>query len=194
MTMVDQDMIDRARKAAAELRSARAASAALLRDAIIRCTIHTDRVDVEARLLPLIKAFGLSITESNHTLHFSIAATVRRGGRAVRFINEQGATAAPADVDIAALLSAVGRAQSWWQELCADPQLNPRKLAQREGIDPGYVGRVLKLAFLAPPLVEQWANRTAPASITLRQLLRDDVVQPDWAVQRERLKALAARG
>jgi len=57
-------------------------------------------------------------------------------------------------------------------------------LAQREGLDPGYVGRILKLAFLEPKLVQAFVKGTAPASITLKQLTRDDVIVPGWTQQR----------
>lgn len=77
------------------------------------------------------------------------------------------------------------------QELTADPKLSVRTLAQPEGLDPGYVGRMLKLAFLNPKLVQKFVDGTAPAHIIQRKLLRDGIIVPRWSQQRVAIESTA---
>lgn len=93
-----------------------------------------------------------------------IPVRVKRSGRAVRLITQNGQTAsAAADPSI---LLGIARGRDWWATLTADPKLSVRTLAQRQGLDPGYVGCMLKLAFLDPQVVHQFVSGTAPAHIT----------------------------
>ena len=99
----------------------------------------------------------------------SPSRTPKRSGRAVRLITH-GGQAASVTADPSILLG-IARGRDWWTTFAADPKLSVRTLAHREGLDPGYVGRMLKLAFLDPKLVQQFVNGTAPAHITQRKLL-----------------------
>lgn len=65
------------------------------------------------------------------------------------------------------------KARLWLAEWCdAQPPVSPAEIAERQGIDPGDVSRMLQLAFLAPKLVESILDGTQPANLTATRLKR----------------------
>jgi hypothetical protein len=52
------------------------------------------------------------------------------------------------------LLKAVARARLWFDELATGQVTSIADIVKREGLDQGYVSRVLKLAFLTPKVIE----------------------------------------
>lgn len=189
LSSVSTDLNAKAQTVAKELRSARAVAQALMREAISRLVIHLDRVEMEIRADVLLRKLRTDPGSDMPPISMTIPVRVKRSGRAVRLITHGGQTAsAAADPSI---LLGIARGRDWWATLTADPKLSVRTLAQREGLDPGYVGRMLKLAFLDPKLVQQFVNGTAPAHITQRKLLRDGMIVPSWSQQRVALESKA---
>jgi hypothetical protein len=189
LSSVSADLNAKARVVAEELRSSRAAAQALMREAIARLVIHLDRVEMEIRPDVLLCKLGTNPGPETPPISMTIPVRVKRSGRAVRLITQSGQTAsAAADPSI---LLGIAKGRDWWATLTADPTLSVRTLAQREGLDPGYIGRMLKLAFLDPKLVQQFINGTAPAHITQRKLLRDGMIVPRWSQQRVALESTA---
>jgi len=190
LSSIRPNLQSKAKILSAELRSSRATGHAMLRTAIIRADIHPDRIELEVRSAELMQSVGLPAIQNARPLNISVAAQVKRGGRAGRFITCNGRDASGRSDP--SILSAIARGRAWWDALCNDPKLSVRMLATRESLDPGYVGGILKLTFLDPKLVQAFAKGSAPASITLRQLTRDDVVAPSWSRQRVALGMIAA--
>ena len=50
-----------------------------------------------------------------------------------------------------------------------------------------YVGRLIRLAFLAPPLVEMIAQGRQPAELTAEMLSRRITLPPEWEAQKQLL-------
>jgi hypothetical protein len=50
-----------------------------------------------------------------------------------------------------------------------------------------YVGRLIRLAFLAPPLVEMIAQGRQPAELTAEMLTRRTILPPEWEAQKRLL-------
>lgn len=71
------------------------------------------------------------------------------------------------------LLKAVARAQLWFDELATGKVASIAQIARRENIDKGYVGRLLKLAFLPPSAVESIISGTQPADWTVNSLIKN---------------------
>jgi len=68
-----------------------------------------------------------------------------------------------------------------------EPQASGRKLARRDGIDPGDVSRILPLAFLAPDIVEAILGGRQPIDLTATRLKRIPNLPLEWAAQRQLL-------
>jgi hypothetical protein len=89
-------------------------------------------------------------------------------------------------VDLA-LLKAVGRARRWFDQLASGRAASHAAIASQEGIGVRYVGRLIRLAFLAPPIVEMIAQGRQPAELSAEILTRRVVLPPAW----EALKRLS---
>jgi hypothetical protein len=91
-------------------------------------------------------------------------------------------------VDLA-LLKAIGRARRWFDQLVTGRASSLAAIAAQEGISVRYVRRLIRLAFLAPPIVELIAQGRQPAELSAEMLSRRALLPPEWAAQK-RLLAL----
>lgn len=70
------------------------------------------------------------------------------------------------------LLKAVARARLWFDELATGKVTSVADIVKREGLDQGYVSRLLKLAFLPPKVVESIVAGTQPSDWTVNGLAK----------------------
>lgn len=109
-----------------------------------------------------------------------------RTGRVLRFVQANGARMEGEHGASPALLRLLARAQAWWEEL-KHGQLDPSDLARREGKSVSYVGRVVRLAFLSPRVIEgALAGRLRP-DVDATALLKAGNIALDWEEQEKRL-------
>jgi site-specific DNA recombinase len=57
------------------------------------------------------------------------------------------------------------------------------EIADREGINERYVGKVIMLAFLSPEITTAIIEGTQPADLTTERLIRDLDLPLDWQSQ-----------
>ena len=110
---------------------------------------------------------------------------LKRRGVELRLVIPSAQTQRP-KVDLA-LLKAVGRARRWFDQLASGRATSLAAIASQEGISVRYVGRLLRLAFLAPPLVEMIAQGRQPAELSAEMLSRRMVLPPEWEAQQRLL-------
>jgi hypothetical protein len=80
------------------------------------------------------------------------------------------------------LIKALSRAWRWQQLLDTGAYSSIAEMADKEGINRSYLSRTIRLALLAPEIVEAILNGTQPATLQL-----SDLEQPfpiDWEAQR----------
>jgi hypothetical protein len=94
-----------------------------------------------------------------------IALRMKRRGVEMRLIIG-GADAPPRKPD-AALLKAIARAHRWFEELVSGRATSLAEIACRQGVTDRYVARLIRLAFLAPNIVEAIAERGELADLKL---------------------------
>jgi site-specific DNA recombinase len=104
-----------------------------------------------------------------------------RSGRAMRLIHDTGA--AIGSTPDRSLTRLVAQAQWYCKEL-KDGELDIGSLAAREGITASYVTRVLRLAFLAPPVVDAILAGKQRAGIDAAALTVTGAIDPRWESQR----------
>ena len=114
-----------------------------------------------------------------------IPLQLKRRGAELRLIVPDAHTPRP-KVDLA-LLKVVGRARRWFDQLASGRATSLAAIASQEGISVRYVGRLIRLAFLAPPLVEVIAQGRQPAELTAEMLSRRMVLPLDWEMQKQLL-------
>ena len=79
----------------------------------------------------------------------------------------------------------MARAHSWYERLLSGEAKSVNAIALEHNMTDGYVGHILRCAFLAPDLVEAILQGRQPPELTLDRLLDD--LPLDWAEQREAL-------
>lgn len=116
------------------------------------------------------------------TLHVPFRL-VKRGGRKEMHL--------PADAQVRrtiddTLIKALARAFRWKKMLESGEFATVGELAEREGIAPSYLARLLRLALLAPDIVEAALEGRQGGQVTLAKL--PDTIPVAWAEQQEMLK------
>jgi len=111
-----------------------------------------------------------------------IPLQLKRRGAELRLVIP-GAPIQRPKVDLA-LLKAVGRARGWFDQLSSGRATSLAAIASQEGISVRYVGRLIRLAFLATPIVEMIAQGRQPAELTGEMLTRRMVLPPEWEAQK----------
>ncbi|WP_126174423.1 recombinase family protein [Altericroceibacterium xinjiangense] len=120
--------------------------------------------------------------------HFTLTTNVRltRTGRAVRLVQNNGALASTTTGGDPALLRLLVKARAWW-DILAEGKLDTTSLAKQEGVTRSYITRVVRLAFLAPSVVEGILTGRTKAGIDAQALLRADAFGWDWEEQEKAL-------
>lgn len=88
------------------------------------------------------------------------------------------------------IIEAVARAMYWQSLLDSGAVARVRDIARAEGLMPTSVGRILRLARLAPDIVEQFLAGRQPRRLTLYWLMRHDIPVL-WTEQRRALAELS---
>ncbi len=109
----------------------------------------------------------------------SFTMRMKRRGVEMRLILG-GADAPPRKPD-AALLKAIARAHRWFEELISARATSLAAIASREGVTDRYVARLIRLAFLAPKIVEAIAERGELADLKLTPHVD---LPLDWTTQK----------
>jgi hypothetical protein len=107
--------------------------------------------------------------------------TVRRRGVEMRMVIE--GNRAPAPRADSALLKTVARARQWSEDLLAGRAQSVAEIAQRERVSSRYVRRLLRLAFLAPEIVEAIAAGNQPPELTAEALAERIDLPLLWTAQ-----------
>jgi site-specific DNA recombinase len=108
----------------------------------------------------------------------------RRGVELRLIVGDHNRSAATVDLP---LLKAVARAHRWFDEISTGGANSLAEIAAREGLAVRYVGRVIRLAFLAPDIVESIVQGRQPAGLTAEALTRHIELPLDWRSQKAAL-------
>ena len=84
------------------------------------------------------------------------------------------------------MIKALVKARRWWGDL-KHGDIDINQLAIRDGVNGSYITRVLRLAFLAPDVVDAILTGNLVPDVTVLTLTATDAVQQGWAEQRRRL-------
>ena len=116
------------------------------------------------------------------TLHVPFRV-VKRGGRKEMQLPDGAAQPRRAD---STLVKALARAFRWKRLLESGEFSTIAELAEREGIAPSYMTRVLRLTLLAPDIVEAVLDREHGPEVTMARLL--EPFAADWEGQQRLLE------
>ena len=137
--------------------------------------------------LPLSDAESGAPDGSSHlSLKRHVPMQIRRRGVELRRVINGGARASRKTDQ--SLLRAVARAHCWFNDLVSGRCGSIVEIAKRNGVGKQYVSRLIRLAFLAPEMVERIAAGPQPPELTAQALRtgRPDI-PVDWAAQKRAL-------
>jgi site-specific DNA recombinase len=109
---------------------------------------------------------------------------VQRRGVELRLVIESDRQAPKVDL---VLLKALARARRWFAELAEGRAASITAIAAGEGIGARYAGRLIRLTFLAPEIVEAIAAGRQPQELSAEVLSRRTVLVADWEEQKRLL-------
>ena len=106
----------------------------------------------------------------------------RRGGKKLVITPEHAPTIVRADRRDAVMIKTLARGFRWRALIDSGKYATVEDLGRREQISPSYVGRVVRLTFLAPDIVEAILSGTQPRLLDTKSLLKP--VPAEWNAQK----------
>jgi site-specific DNA recombinase len=114
----------------------------------------------------------------------SIPARLKRTGKEMRIIVDDGSEPATPDTGLVRLLV---RANAIRDQLLADRSLTFEDIAKSEGVVSSYATRLFRLTLLAPDIVSAILSGRHPPELMARRLMDDTRLPLEWNEQRQRL-------
>ena len=151
----------------ARLRSEAEASTAL-KSLVDRAELHQAGIRLSIRL-PIRTSGKPAASATTHlSLTRQIPLRVRRRGIEMRLVIGGGSGSSPR-ID-STILKATARAHRWFDDLVSGRSASMVEIGKREGVGKRYVSRMIRLAFLAPAIVERIAEGRQPPELTAQFL------------------------
>ena len=167
------------------LSEAEAASA--LTRLIERVGLKKDGIQISIKL-PISSDEGRDVATPNEpALSRFVPMRMKRRGVEMRLIID-GDAASLARVDLP-LLNATARAYRWSNDLLAGRARSIGEIARREHLTARHVRRVMRLAFLAPRIVEAIVEGRQPADLSALAMTQRIELPPLWSAQQQALES-----
>jgi site-specific DNA recombinase len=177
-----KSMLETAERWSARLRSQEESSDALA-SLVERAEVGTARMRLSIRVPPQ-ESGDSSISGDAFSFRREVALQVRRRGIEMRLVVGGGADP---KID-SAILKAVARANQWLTDPLSGRSSSLVEISQREGVGKRYVSRIVRLAFLAPSIIEEIARGHQPPELTAQALsTRRSDLPLSWKDQRDLL-------
>jgi site-specific DNA recombinase len=131
-------------------------------------------------------ALGLSKNQHADEVHdIAVPARLATSGVGLKLVVGDGVVRSRAPDQ--ALIKLIADAHEWWAQLQSGRAASIRKLAAAENVSKSHMGRVLRLAFLAPDIVEAILEGQQPVELSTRRQLLHAELPHDWSEQRRQL-------
>jgi site-specific DNA recombinase len=168
---------------------------ALLSAIVARVQVFADRIDIIVdRAQVVLWLMGdhdeskpgarTSAESTGLLLTLTVPARLRRAGKEMRIVLEDGSGSTAPDLSLLRLLN---RANAIRDRLLADRSLTLEEIARQEKMVASYATRLFRLTLLAPNIVGAILNGNQPPELTARKLMDDTRLPLDWNEQRRGL-------
>ena len=154
-----------------------------------RVTMGTGQIRIRISQSGLMKRLGQfpsSKGTRDATWSFEVPYELRNRGRQLRIVPDTLTTPTDSNPD-PTLLKLLRRAHGWRQHLETGSSRTIADLAASNGVTASYFTRVLRIAYLAPDIVEAIIDGKQPPELTANRLVRVKDLPIDWPRQREAL-------
>jgi DNA invertase Pin-like site-specific DNA recombinase len=182
-------LLSRAARMAAALGGSPGERAKLVRDLVEQIIIDEKTIIIKLRrdlLLGEDVPPCASEAASESAVELRAAATFTRRGAETRLVLPGLAQQKYSSRCDPALIKAIARGHTWFEELATCRVRSLQELAKRDGISRRYIRRLVALAFLGPQLVEAILQGRQPLELTTTRLTELDLPL-DWTEQHKLL-------
>jgi site-specific DNA recombinase len=157
-----------------------------MRSLIGRVTVERERIVVELDAAATSEMLAVQRSDlAPDCITITIDASIRRTGLAVKLVHDHGrATVQQPQEHLIRLLA---KAKTWWREM-QECGMNAKQLGARHGVTGTYIGRVVRLNFLAPSIAESILAGNQPAALDGKRLLGLRDLPLDWSDQESALQ------
>ncbi len=169
--------------------SIRQRDAQTLRAIIAGIVVHPAEVRIELLTAAVAQHLSVAAPPDADTM-ITLACPVRmtRTGHRLRLVQNDGRGVAAAPPD-ASMIKLLVKAHKWWAQLQRG-EITVRELAEAEGVVKSYVTRVVRLAFLAPAIVDDVLAGRQVATIDAKGLAFTADLPTDWDGQKRHFVGL----
>jgi len=157
---------------------------AQLRTLLPRVTIDRAQLRLEVSRTALRAALGLPANPQRKSRLYekvTPARFIQRGSQLKLIAKPADEFEGGIDED---LIRSLARAHAWWRQLKIGDVHSTDDIVRRENLTPSYVTRILRLAFLAPDIIEAILAGRQPPGTSVRQMTQGKRIPIDWAEQR----------
>jgi site-specific DNA recombinase len=162
---------------------------------VARIQVHADLIDIFLKPSSLVRWLGRTDSHAESTIAtrcdtegsfatLSISARLKRVGKEMKILIEDGSDSASPDTSLARVLV---RAHMIRDRFLKDKSLTLDEIAKSVEIVPSYVTRLFRLTLLAPDIVSAILAGKHPPELNARKLLDDTRLPLDWNEQRRSL-------
>ena len=146
-----------------------------------------DRVDLARDGCKLALRLPTSLEDPSDTLTLEqfVRLTMKKRGVELRLVI-QNEPSSSSKVDTV-LLKTIARAHRWFDQLLSGEVKSLTAIATREGLNYRFVGKIIRLAFLAPEIVEAIAEGRQPPELSTELLTKRLRLPLDWGDQKRLL-------
>ena len=152
-----------------------------LRSLVERITVAETGITIALSISALVTLLGQKpegmVNDQIHEL--SVPARLKRAGMEMRLVEERAAGPGPD----ATLIRLLAKAWSIRSEVLKGDGRSLTEIAATQGIGDSYAGRLLRLSFLAPDIVEAILTGKQPVDLTANRLANTSEIPVDWAAQ-----------
>ena len=121
------------------------------------------------------------MTEPDYCIQIFVPLTVRRQNGRPKILPPADYLPSEDRTQDPHILRAIGTAWGWRRRMERGQAATIQDIAAAESVTPAYVGRMLKLAYLAPAVLEKLLIARVPPTVSVKELA--EVAELPWAEQ-----------
>jgi site-specific DNA recombinase len=145
-----------------------------------------ERVDLTGSGFRLALRLPTSLEDPSETLILDqfVPLTMKKRGVELRLVIQNEPSSSSKDL---VLLKTIARAHRWFDQLLSGEVKSLTAIATREGLNYRFVGKIIRLAVLAPEIVEAIAEGRQPPELSTELLTKRTHLPLDWSEQKRLL-------
>ena len=159
----------------------------LVRDIVVRVTVHSDSLELHLLTHKLADQLKTKSRSDEQIYILTSPCCLARRGQDLKFVLPLLEDSGAFSRKDPSLIESIAKVHLWWEWIKIGEVKSLSEIARREGIDKPKVTRLLRLAFLSPEIVRQILDGTQPVNATVKMLTRVHDLPTSWQEQKSHL-------